>query len=311
MSMHEDFIGVDVAKDWIDIHELGTGRARRIGTTARELRAFATEAEGGLVILEASGGFERPVMAALEAVGVDVARVNPRQAREFARATGRLAKTDRVDAAVLAEMGRALTPRPTVRPRAEVQRLALLIERRADLKDLIGREKQRLGCARDAFIRSEIAGLLRLMERRLERIEAAIAAQIAADKKLARDAARLQSAPGIGPVIAASLLARLPELGTLDRRQIASLAGVAPHACDSGKSRGRRRCWGGRRQVRRDLYLAAFIASRYDPDLKAFRTRLTDAGKPVKLALIAVARKLLTRLNAMSKTNSDYRRAPI
>ena len=311
MSMHEDFIGVDVAKHWIDIHELGTGRAWRIGTTARALRDFANTAQGRLVILEASGGFERTVMAALETVGIDVARVNPRQAREFARATGRLAKSDRVDAAVLAEMGRALAPRPTVRPRIEVQRLALLIERWADLKDMIGREKQRFGCAGDVFIRREIAGLLRLLERRLKRIEAAIAAQIAADRNLTRDAARLQTAPGVGPVIGASLLARLPELGQLDRRQIASLAGVAPHTRDSGQSRGRRSCWGGRRQVRRDLYLAGFIASRYDPDLKAFRTRLTEAGKPVKLALIAVARKLLTRLNAMFKTKTDYRHASL
>ena len=310
MSMHEDFIGVDVAKDWIDVHELGTGRARRIATTGRELGRFASQATGRLVVLEASGGFERPVMAALEAAGVDVARVNPRQAREFARATGRLAKTDRVDAAALAEMGRALAPRPTRRPRPEVRRLALLIERRADLKDMIGREKQRLGCSRDSFIRREIAGLVRLVERRLARLEAEIATRIEADETLAGNAARLRSAPGIGPVIAASLLARLPELGTLTRRQIASLAGLAPHARDSGQMRGRRSCWGGRKPVRRDLYLAAFIASRYDPELKAFRARLTDAGKPIKLALIAVARKLLTRINAMCRDHVNYRPNP-
>jgi len=260
MTMHEDFIGVDVAKDWIDIHELSTGAAQRIATTPAGLADSAQAAAGRLVVLEASGGFERPIMAALEAAGVACARVNPRQAREFARATGRLAKTDRVDALVLAEMGRALAPRPTRRPRPAVRRLAALIERRADLQGMIGREKQRLGCARDSFIRHQTTGLLRVLGRHMDRLEAEIAQLIESDRKLASDAIRLQSAPGIGPKISAALMARLPELGQMNRRQIANLAGVAPHARDSGHHRGRRSCWGGRKPVRRDLYLAAFIA---------------------------------------------------
>ena len=309
MSMHEDFIGVDVSKDWIDIHYLSTGATHRIETSAPGLAGFAASAGGALVVLEASGGFERPVMAALAAAGAACARVKPRQARAFARASGRLAKTDRVDAAVLAEMGRALSPRPTPLPRAAVQRLAALVERRADLQDIVGREKQRLGCSKDRFIRREIAGLLKLMARRLDRLEAEIARLIDGDGELSRDASRLQTAPGIGPAITASLLARLPELGSLNRREIASLAGLAPHARDSGQMRGRRCIWGGRKPVRRDLYLAAFIASRYDPELKACRARMIEAGKPLKVALIAIARKLLTRLNAMFRDSDDYRKA--
>ena len=279
-------------------------------TTSAPLARFATQASGALVVLEASGGYERPVMEALEAAGTIAARVNPRQAREFARSTGRLAKTDRVDAEMLAEMGRAPRPRPTPLPGSEVARLAALVERRADLKDIIQREKQRLGRATDAFIRREAAGLLRQLTRRLERVEAEIETQVAVDETLARDAARLQTAPGIGPTLAAGLMARLPELGTLDRRQIASLAGLAPHARDSGKFRGKRMIWGGRAAVRRDLYLAAFIASRYDPELKAVRTRLLAVGKPIKVTLIALARKLLTRLNAMFRDGCDYRKQP-
>jgi transposase len=248
-------------------------------------------------------------MEALAEAGVAFARVNPRQAREFARASGRLAKTDRVDAAMLAEMGRALRLKPSP-PRAQERvRLAELMARRDDLSDMRQREANRLKQARDAWVRKDIKAMLRVLERRLARIEAEISAQIEAHEVLARDAARLQSMPGIGPILAASLVARLPELGRLDRRAIASLAGLAPHACDSGVFRGKRRVWGGRAEVRRSLYLAGFIASRYDPRLRAFRTRLEAAGKPPKVAIVAVARKLLTILNAMFRDDKDYRSA--
>ena len=307
--MTQDIIGVDIAKDWIDIHRLSDGQGKRLATTRSALLRFAARADGALVVFEASGGYERPLMEALVEAGVPFARVNPRQAREFARATGRLAKTDRVDAAMLAEMGRALRLKPSPLRAPERIRLAELMARRDDLGDMRGREENRMKQARDAWIKKDIKAMLRVLERRLVRVEAEINAQIEADETLARAAARLQSMPGIGPILAASLVARLPELGRLDRRAIASLAGLAPHACDSGVFRGRRRVWGGRAEVRRSLYLAGFIASRYDPRLRAFRQRLETAGKPAKVAIVAVARKLLTILNAMFRDGNDYRSA--
>jgi len=307
--MTHDIIGVDIAKDWIDSHILSDGRSRRVPCRPAALARFATEARGALVVFEASGGYERPLMEALAEAGVPFARVNPRQAREFARATGRLAKTDRVDAAMLAEMGRALRLKPSPLRAPERVRLADLMARRDDLSDMLRRETNRIKQARDAWIKKDIKTMLRVLERRLVRIEAEISAQIETHEALARAAARLRSMPGIGPILAASLVARLPELGRLDRRAIASLAGLAPHACDSGVFRGKRRVWGGRAEVRRSLYLAGFIASRYDPRLRAFRTRLEAAGKPPKVAIVAVARKLLTILNAMFRDDNDYRSA--
>jgi len=304
--MTHDIIGVDIAKDWVDLHTLSSGQSKRLATTRSALARFATQAGGALVVFEASGGYERPLMDALAAAGVSFARVNPRQAREFARATGRLAKTDRVDAAMLAEMGRALRLKPSPLRAPERVRLAELMARRDDLSDMLRRETNRIKQARDAWIKKDIKAMLRVLKRRLARIEAEIKAQIEAHETLARAAARLRSMPGIGPTLAASLVARLPELGRLDRRAIASLAGLAPHACDSGLFRGKRRVWGGRAEVRRSLYLAGFIASRYDPRLRAFRTRLEAAGKPAKVAIVAVARKLLTILNAMFRDGCNY-----
>lgn len=165
--------------------------------------------------------------------------------------------------------------------------------------------------ARDPWIARGVARLIRVLVRHLAAIGAEIEALVAACAPLAADARRLRSAPGVGPLVAATLVARLPELGRLDRRRIAALAGLAPHACDSGLSRGRRHVWGGRAEVRRALYLAAFVASRCDPGLKAFRQRLQAAGKPLKVALVACARKLLTILDAMLRTGQDYRRSAI
>jgi len=307
--MTQDIIGVDIAKGWIDIHRLSDRWSRRIPCTATALGRFSSQAVGTLVVFEASGGYERPLMDALAAAGVAFARVNPRQAREFARATGQLAKTDRVDARMLAEMGRALALRPTPPENPVRARLANLVARREDLTDMIRREKNRAGQARDPYVARDIKSLPRVLWGRVARLEAEIAQHIARHEALARQSARMRTMPGIGPVLAASLSAKLPELGQLDRRAIASLAGLAPHARDSGLFRGKRRIWGGRAAARRALYLAGFIASRYDPRLKAFRNRLEAAGKPAKVAIVAVARKLLTILNAMFRDQSDYRPA--
>jgi len=309
MTLPQDVIGVDIAKDWIDVFFLSTGRAERVPMATAELRAFAARARGALVVFEASGGYEHPLAEALDAADVTYARVNPRQAREFARATGRLAKTDRVDARVLAEMGRALALRPTPPADPGRARLAGLMGRRDDLGAMLRAEMARLRQARDASVRRDIGSMITLLRRRIGKLEAEIAAVIGADEALSDRSRLLRTMPGVGPLLAASLLARLPELGRLDRRAIASLAGLAPHACDSGRFRGKRRIWGGRAEVRRTLYLAGFIASRYDPALRAFRRKLQEAGKPVKLAIVACARKLLTVLNAMLRDQREHRPA--
>lgn len=305
--MPQNVIGVDIAKDWIDTHCLDSGRAGRLEMSPRALKAFARRCGGALVVFEASGGYERPLAEALGAAGVAYARINPRQAREFARATGRLAKTDRVDAEVLARMGRALELSPTPPPDPARTRLAALMARRDDLTGEAAREACRLKQARDAFVRADITSLIGILKRRIARLEAEITALIKAHAPLAETEARLRSAPGIGPITAASLIARLPELGHVSRGAIANLAGLAPHACDSGQMRGQRRIWGGRKDVRTSLYQAAFIASRYDPALKTLRQRLQDAGKPFKVAIIAVARVLLTQLNAILREQRNYR----
>lgn len=306
MTLPQDFIGVDIAKDWIDVFHLSTGRRERIATTKQALARFARAAGDALVVLEASGGYERPVTEALAKAGVDYARVNPRQAREFARSLGKLAKTDRVDAGILARMGKALELAPTPPADPDRQRLADLVARREVLVGMIRSEKNRAGITRDRWLSREIALSVRVLQDHLAAVEEQIATLLETRDRLAEEARRLRSVPGIGPAVAAVLLACLPELGHLEARQIAALAGLAPHACDSGRSRGKRHIWGGRAGVRRALYLAAFIGSRYDPVLKAFRKRLQGAGKPTKVALTACARKLLTILNAIMRDRKDY-----
>ena len=306
MTLPQNFIGVDIAKGWVDVFYLSTSRHERIISTKQSLARFSEASKGCLVIVEASGGYERPLTEALAKAGTDYARVNPRQAREFARATGRLAKTDRVDAEILARMGRALDLEPTPPTDPDLARLADLVARRDDVVGLIRAEKNRAGTTRDIWISKEIALLIKVLQSHLATTEAQIATQIEGRETLAAQSLRLCSVPGIGPTLSAILIARLPELGQMDPRKITSLAGLAPHACDSGLHRGKRRIWGGRADVRRALYLAAFIASRYDPMMKAFRARLQAAGKPVKVAITACARKLLTILNAMVRNGTDY-----
>ena len=309
MTIAPKYIGVDIAKNWIDVFDPETATAQRIPASRAGLRAFAKSGAGKLVVFEASGGYERPLAEALAAQNQPYARVNPRQAREFARATGRLAKTDRVDAEMLAQMGAALRLSPTPPPDKTLAELADMLARREDIKAMMLAENNRLKQARLACVARDIRSVLAHLARRLALLEAGIQQHVQAHKPLRAAAARLQTMPGIGPILSAALIAGLPELGQMDRREIAALSGLAPHARDSGLFKGKRRIWGGRAHVRRALYLAAFIASRYDPTLKAFRNRLQDAGKPTKTALIATARKLVTILNAMMKNNVDYRKS--
>ena len=256
-------------------------------------------------MLEASGGCERPLTDALVRAGVDDVQVDPRRARAFARATGKPARTDRVDAEILARRGRALELKPTAP--VDAQRallaepgalLAELVARRDDRVAAIVAETGRASMARDPWIEKDSAKLIEELRKHLAAVGKRIADPIAACESLGRlrepgpparawaacesladESRRLTSVPGIGPALSAVLMARLPELGRLDRRRIAALAGLAPHAADSGRSRGKRRIWGGRADVRRSLYLAGFVASRHDPAIKAFRARLQTAGE--------------------------------
>lgn len=305
MNLHRNVLGVDVAGDWIDVFDASNNRSVRVMND--DLETFARGlAPDAFVVFEATGGYERPLMDALEKAGLRHSRVNPRHVREFARATGCLAKTGRVDARVLAEMGSALDLRPARPVDAGRRRLAELTARRDDIVGSITAETHRLAMARDAFVRRDIGRMLGVLRGRRAAIEKEIARHISSCEKLSTDAARLRTAPGVGQTIAAVLLARLPELGQLDRRAIANLAGLAPHACDSGHRRGKRHVWGGRADVRRVLYIAALVASRRDPVLKAVRDRMQAAGKPPKVAILAIARKLLTILNAMIRNQRNF-----
>jgi transposase len=308
--MQDIFIGVDVAKDWLDIHD-PVGGPRRIENTPRSVRAFAQRSarQGAWIIFEASGGYDRLLREALEAFDVRFSRVNPRQARDFARAMGVIGKTDRVDARLLSEFGVRLRPARTL-PLAPARRaLQAQATRRRQLVEMRKQEATRLQQTADAEARADIRSLVAVLDRRIAKLETRMTEIIAQDLELTEADRRLQTVPGIGPVVAATLIAELPELGQLDRRRIAALAGLAPIARDSGKRIGRRTIGGGRPVVRTMLYIAALHASRRSVVFKAFRNRLEVAGKPVKAAITATARKLLSVLNAMLAKGADYRDA--
>ena len=282
---------------------------RRIDNTAAAARRFAkASAKAGVwVILEASGGYDRLLRDALEATQARFSRVNPRQARDFARAMGVVGKTDRVDARMLAEFGARLRPAATAAAAPERCALQALTTRRRQLVEIRKQELTRLPQTLDPAARADIRSLILILNARIRRIEGAMAAQVGATPDMAQAARRMQTVPGVGPIVAATLLAELPELGQLDRRRIAALAGLAPIARDSGKHLGKRRIGGGRPTVRAILYIAALHASRLSPPFKAFRDRLKAAGKPTKVTLVATAHKLLDILNAMLAASTDYK----
>jgi len=293
-------IGCDLSRAFLDVHVLPDARSARIENSAEAISAWLkTLAPDALVVLEATSGRDGALMAALAARGIAFARVNPRQAREFARAIGVLAKTDRVDARVLAEMGTRLDLPVTVPSGPARLRLAHFLGRRRQLVEIRKAEKARRHSAGQDEIAEEIETMIDLLSARIDALDRKIAALIAEDRQLRRQAELLAPIPGIGPVVLATLLGELPELGRLCRRRIASLAGLAPHAHDSGTWRCARRIWGGRRKVREALYVAALTAARRIPALQRMRDRLKVKGKPPKAVLIACARQLLVILNAM------------
>lgn len=305
MIANECFVGIDVSKDHLDVHLRPAGLARRFDNTEAghtELVAWLRERTPTLIVLEATGGYERALVGALSLAALPVAIANPARVREFAKATGRLAKTDAVDAAVLADR-----IRPDVRPLddADTQKLQAIVARRRQILEMRTMENNRLKTAAPT-VKPSIVAVLRVLAREAERADQELAAAVEASPAWKAKDELLRSIKGGGEVLSRTLLADLPELGTLSRERIAALVGVAPINRDSGAKSKRRMIGGGRASVRSVLYMAALSASRYNPALKAFAARLKAAGKAGKVIQIAVARKLLVIANAILRTNQPW-----
>lgn len=302
------FVGIDVAKHTLDLAEHRTGEHRTVRNDERGVRTLVKDLRHRspeLIVLEATGGYEVPVVAALAQAGLPLVVANPRQVRDFARATGQLAKTDAIDAACLALFAARVHPTPRPLPDDAARLLAALMSRRRQLLEMLRAEKNRLEHA-PATIARDISQHIRWLERRLRDVDRELRSTVE-NSPLWRAKDNLhQSAPGVGRILSLTLLAELPELGTLSHKQIAALVGVAPLARDSGLKRGHRQIWGGRASVRAALYMAALAATRCNPTIRCFYHRLRDSGKPPKVALTACMRKLLTVLNAMARAGTPW-----
>jgi transposase len=303
------FIGIDVSKKWLDVAVRPSGQAWRtdnapgpIAELIERLRSLSPT----LIVLEATGGLQMPLVVALAEAKVPVAVVNPRQVRDFAKALGRLAKTDAIDAAVLAHFAEAVRPELRTLPDAETQQLEALLVRRRQLVEMIVAEQSRLATT-PAAVQADIREHIKWLKERLGGVDEGLARAVDASERWRDQSALLRSVSGVGPVVAVTLLAELPELGTLNRKQIAALVGVAPLNRDSGTMQGKRKIWGGRATVRATLYMGALVAVRHNPLLRAMYRRLRAAGKAKKLALVACMRKLLTILNAIARDKKPWR----
>jgi transposase len=309
MTPPEIFVGIDVAKDQLQVALRPDGEAWTVTNHRPGLQNLVKRlaaSKPALVVLEATAGMEMPVVAALAASGLPVVAVNPRRVREFARATGRLAKTDVIDAHVLAQFGDAIKPPLRPLPDAAIRELNALVTRRHQLVEMLTAEKNRLAATATKPVRAGIQEHIRWLERRLANIERDLSDTIRQTPVWREKDELLQSAPGVGPVLSSTLLAALPELGTISHKEIAALVGVAPLNRDSGQHQGRRMVWGGRARVREALYMGALVATRFNPVIRAFYERLLAAGKPKKVALTACMRKLLTILNAMARHETPW-----
>ena len=302
------FVGIDVSQDRLDLAVRPTGETRQVvhdpaGTGV--MTEYLKELGPQLVVVEATGGLETAVTAELAAAGLPVVVANPRKVRAFARATGQLAKTDALDAQVLAQYGETLRPQPRALPDAATRELRALVVRRRQLVEMITAEGNRLQRA-TRRVRPRVEEHIKWLKENLAELDRDLDDTIRSSPVWKDQDRLLRSVPGVGPVLSLTLLSGLPELGALNRGEVAALVGVAPFNQDSGSFRGKRRVWGGRGQVRAALYLAALVATRYNPALKEFYQRLCQAGKPKKVALTACMRKLLTILNAMVRDNRPW-----
>jgi transposase len=303
------WIGIDVAQAHVDVAVRPSGEQWRCATEDAALAALAERLAGlqpTRVVLEATGGLELRVVGALVAAGLPVAVVNPRQVRDFAKATGRWAKTDALDAQVLAHFAEAVQPPVRAVPDAQAQELQALLARRRQLVEMLTAEKNR---RRQAVprVRAQLDEHIAWLEQRLRGLDRELDGLVRASPVWRATEALLRSVPGVGPGLSRTLLASLPELGTLDRKRIAALVGVAPLNCDSGTRRGKATCWGGRAPVRAMLYMATLAATRHNPTLQAFAERLSTPGRPRKVVLVACMHKLLIILNAMVRQQTAWR----
>lgn len=308
MRRHQPYVGIDVAKDHLDVAARPAGEPWRVAydrAGLAELVARLSRLRPRLVVLEATGGLETLVAVELGIAGVPVAVVNPRQVRDFARATNVLAKTDRLDARVLAHFAEATQPVPRPLPDAATRELQALVSRRQDLQGMLGAERNRRSVAHltlQAALDEHIAWL----QHQLDELDRTLEQTVQTSPLWRAKDDLLQSVNGVGPVLSATLLAGLPELGILDQKAIAALVGVAPFARDSGRQAGERHIWGGRAQLRAPLFMATLAAVRSNPVIHACYVRLVEAGKPHKVAMVACMRKLLTILNAMLRDGTRW-----
>lgn len=320
-TQHPCFVGIDIAKARFEAYFHHSHRSPdqawspiRLALPCNpqgyeKLLAQLRECRPERIVLEATGGYETTLLAFLHEAGLPVVAVNPRQARDFARAMGRLAKTDAIDAEILALFAERVRPELRPLPDAAQRELAELVSRRRQLGEMIKAERYRLDQARSAELRLRINAHLAWLRQELANIDDQLGRMVRTIPAWTAKADILTGVPGIGPVISRTVLAELPELGQLDRRKIAALVGVAPFNRDSGTFRGTRSIRGGRATLRATLYMAALVGKRHNPVLRAFYQRLVAAGKPAKLAIVACIRKLLTILNALFKTNSPWKPA--
>jgi transposase len=302
------FVGIDVAKAQLDVAVRPSGERWAMPNDADGVVTLVERLQPlhpTLIVLEATGGLERVATAALATAGLPVVVVNPRQARDFARATGQLAKTDALDAHALAHFADVIRPTPRPLPDAQTQELRALLGRRQQLIGMRTAEQNRLAGTSGRLIQ-DIEAHIAWLNTRIATLDDDLETMLRASPLWRENDDLLQSVPGIGPVCARTLLLELPELGTLNRQQIAALVGVAPLNCDSGTLRGRRTIWGGRAHVRTVLYMGTLVATRFNPQIKAFYQRLLAAGKLKKVALTACMHKLLTILNAMLKHRTSW-----
>jgi transposase len=301
------FVGVDVSKDKLDWACGDDSKARSIKNTpdqiVTQLIARITNPESTIVVMEASGGYEKLLVSTLHKHNIALAVVNPRRVRDFADGIGRDAKTDPIDAQVITFYGQVVKPAAQTAKSVEEEKLKALVERRRQLLDLVNQESNRLRQTIDREIADYIRQSLDTLKKQVKTIDARLAKCVEADTKNARKVEIIESVKGLGPVAVSTLLAELPELGKLNRGQIAKLAGVAPMNNDTGKSSRPRRIFGGRSYVRRVLYMATLVATRFNPRIKAFYQRLLAAGKAKKVALVAAMRKLITILNTLVKND--------
>lgn len=306
--MEPNWLGIDVSGKTLEIFIRPTGKTLKVANSPAGITRLVTELltiEPALIVVEATANWHVPLVSVLSEAGLPVAVINPRQARNFARATGQLAKTDLIDARVLAHFAEAIRPPVRNLPDGPTRELAEWVQRRHQIVEMLTAERNRLRAMLGSAKR-DIEEHIEWLEKRLDRLDSELEGLIARDPLWKELSTLLSSVPGIGPVVSATLIANLPELGSLSHKQIAALVGVAPLNRDSGQTRGHRTTWGGRAPVRAVLYMACVVGVRFNPVIRAFYQRLRNAGKPTKVALVACAHKLLVFINAMVKAKTPW-----